>query len=424
MEKELVPKQPRQTKERQGMSRRDLLGGMGVVGLGLGVLSKGYTERHSREKEREFDPDVSETESVPIPQPRPERIPRAELFTKEVLLHAARYQLAYNEIQFYDTEENPVGEPIAFEDFVVERTRIKEDGAPEVFEYLLTPGPMNDAGMVENGIAREWAQYMREQVVREHPEVDLADDYLHVSPDFIAAYNRPNNALLREAIDRGEVRRYDQLVRFFANQPAYEGSGRSRREYLQQEIRFADSVPPLVQEELRRLVLGLVALESKFEPGLTNPGSKATGIMQFLPSTWKAYNDDPEQIHDFRAQVAAAGTHLSRVYERTLHFIGEQHVQRLQDHFGTEERFARHFLVPAVLNGYKAGEKRVAKGIASVLDSVDLTTLPKNKDFFIILADQLKESNDGLLEEFGTLSRAYVPQVYAQTILLLQNSSQ
>ena len=394
-----------------GVSRRDFLrfgvGAAAGFALGRGVF------RSPEESPRE-DREVEE----PQPEDRYEAPMSAEAFTKELVLWAAQYQLAYDEIQFYDVEGNLVGEPIKFQDVIVDRTRENAKGETEIFKYRLTPGPVNSNGMVESGIAREWSEYMRTVVATQYPEVTLDDRFLHVTGDFSAAYEREENEDLRNEIDKGNIRHYYELVGFFADQPAYPGSNLSRQAYLQQEIQFDENIPSVVQAELRHLVVGLAGLESKFEPHLTNGRSGATGILQFLPNTWQDYNDDPEAIHDFVAQVDAAGKHLSMVYREVVRNMGSELFREVRAHFDNDEAFARDFLVPMTINGYKAGHNRVGRGIVQALQQIDLAEIPPGKDLFIELADHMRASTESSLAEYGPLSRAYVPQVYAQTLVL------
>ncbi len=415
-----MPK-PRNSEQEESskMTRRGFLRGAAAV---AGAAAVGYGVKKSLEdydwQEEVVDEPISDLapEISPRPEARPEKESNQERFNGEVALYAQEYKLAFNEIQFYDTDGRLVGTPIQFEDFIVDRTRTNG----EVFQYRLTPGPINEAGMVTEGIAGEWSRFMREKVLEEHPGTELASDYLHVTADFMAAYNADREGI-REAIDSGQVNQYYELVGHFANQPAYPGSDRSRIEYLQEEVQFADDVPEAVQTELRQLIVGLAGLESKFEPGLTNRRSGATGILQFMPDTWPQYNNNPEEIHNFVAQVDAAGQHLSNVYHRVIHYIGSEQLEKIRSHFADEDSFYKDFLVPATIGGYKAGERRVGEGIRMVLEQIDFTSLSPGKDVFLHIADAMRESDEGVLSSYGPLSRAYVSRVYAQTEVLTEN---
>ncbi len=113
-----------------------------------------------------------------------------------------------------------------------------------------------------------------------------------------------------------------------------------------------------------------------------------------------------------------AGTYLSDVYRRVMHFLGEEQLKRLRHHHGDDKVLYRDFLSLAVLGGYKAGERRVGEGLRMVLQDFDLDTAPTGQDLYLLLADKMRAENTSVLARYGTHSRAYVSRVFAQTAML------
>ncbi len=262
--------------EPEKMSRRKFLGGAIGTAASTGVLATGYKLLQDYQPEADVESPLA-PERSPVPESRPERFGDKERFERESTLYAQQYQLAYDEVLFFDQDGVMVGEPVQFEEFIVDRTRINENGEEEIFRYRLTPGPLNEAGLATEGIAGEWLQFVRARLQEQYPDREIVGQLNN--SDFVAAYQKANNESVRAAVSSGEIRRYSDLVKHFAEQPASDSSHRSRLEFLQQEITFADDVPEPIQAVLRQQVVGLAALESKFEPGLTNVESGATGIL-------------------------------------------------------------------------------------------------------------------------------------------------
>lgn len=331
----------------------------------------------------------------------------SEKYDKEIMRHRLRISLAFNEVLFFDTNNEPVGSPVTFENFVIDRNGL---------DYLLAPGPVNDAGLLTQGIAREWSRYVRSKIQEENPDRNISS-MEHVTNDFIRAYNLQREPDLRKLIDEGKITRYVDIVKYFADRRPVDEEGRSRIEYVKDRIQIPN-VPEVVQDELVKLIPGLCAQESKFDPYVTS-SQNAQGVFQFIPSTWvNDYHRSIESITDIREQTEVAGLFFADIYRQILHFAGSDNLNKIKDNFPDEETYQRQFFVPLMLNAYNAGSRRIGEGVADYIKNSSYENIKSGKDTFIELADYMYESKNGVLNRYGIHARNYVPQIYAQALEL------
>jgi hypothetical protein len=342
---------------------------------------------------------------------------RSDEFYTEVSGYEAQVRLRFDEVLFVDETGAPVA-VVPVEDFTIER-----DGQP----YLLSAGPRNEYGILTESITGEWLDYMREQLLREQPDmvIDTERDVpraLTVYRQFIYSLNDETEVELVKKIEAGEITTYEQIVRYFADKPTVDAPELTRAKFVANQIVFDSEMHPAAQIELKRLVVGLCAQESGFNNGLVSV-SNARGIFQILEEVWvKDYGKDLEEFSSLSTQVEVAGQHLSRMYFRMQDKAGKHAMQQLRAiHGGDEEVLQTEVLVPLTLNSYNAGPDRVGEAVSRYFE------LPENRakrltgrDLFLDIANFAQESEDGLLDRYGEHAREYVPRIYAKASVLNQ----
>ena len=409
--------------EKINTSRRNFLGvGLATagavvassVGIGFGKLredikSIGATEDIEATMPMKIIPKESSREKVEVV----ERTYNS--FEKELMGYKAFFELKKDEVLFVDENNVPVGGPIKMRDFV--DTKYHKDGRVVADKYRFSPGKWSDSGVLEAGIAGEWIQYVRELRQAEYPNRPIAR-CLHATGDFAAAANNTTEPGLAAAIAGGKIKGYKDLVGFYANKPVVGAEELTRVEYVQQEMQFAPAVPAVVQTELRQIIPGLCAQESKFNNGLTSPAG-ARGIFRFMPETWAHYGGLREEITSLKRQVEIAGAFFSDLYQQLQSQIDKVELSTLRAHFSDEESFERDLLVPLMVNSYNAGAARIGEGVKRYLATTNGRHLPKGKDLFLAIVDFSKQSKHGrYLAAYGPDARAYVPKIYAQAAVL------
>lgn len=332
----------------------------------------------------------------------------------ELVGYKAFVQLKKDEVLFLDANNQPVGGPQKFVDYV--DSKIGGDGQVEMEKYLFSPGKMNEVGIIanDNGVPGEWFDYVQAKVQTEYPERKITRK-MHVLPDLLGAYQEKDEPELIEGIKNGEIDSYWDVVHYFADKPVWGIAEYSRREYVEAVVKFSDNVPLVVQEELRWLMPGLCAQESKFNAGLKSING-ARGIFQFKKSTWgKGYAGKEDEYISLQRQVEIAGQFISDLYQQITDLLGKDVLFVLQQQYVDESEFQRKLLVPLMLNSYNAGSSRVAEATRLFIETVDLEEVPAGDDLFIAIADFAKQSSVGkYLKEYKNDSREYVPRIYAQ----------
>ncbi len=404
----------------RGMTRREFLTKsiVGAAGLATsaGVLTllnkKPENPQHQGEEDTEPDDTLPDMEEPIQSETDLEELDRnSEKYERETMRHRLRISLAYDEVLFFDANNEPVGEPVKFENFIIDR-----NGSP----YLLAPGPVNEAGLLTQGIAREWSRYVRDKLQQQYPDRQIAG-MEHVTNDFIRAYNLTREPDLKRLIDEGEIRQYIDIIKYFANKRPVDEEGRSRIEYVADKIEIPN-VPKVVEDELVKVIPGLCAQESKFDPYVTS-NANAQGVFQFIPGTWvNEYNRPIETITNIREQTAVAGQFFSDIYRQVTHFAGSDNLNKIKNRFSGEESYLRQFFVPLMLNAYNAGSRRIGEGVADYLKHYNPDDIQAGRDVFIAVADHMYKSNEGTLNRYGEHARGYVPQVYAQAIEIALSS--
>lgn len=342
---------------------------------------------------------------------------------------AAINQLRFDQVQFVTPEGALVGGPVPLRTYVVERTRIGENGEPEQFDYALGPGPVDENGVPTEGIAGQWLAHERAQFAAAHPGLVADADRLAVA-HHVTLYNalkdQTNDPELAAALATGTIESYPELIAYGAGRAVDDDTGRSRLQYLREELTFDPELPPVIAAELRRLLPGLVAHESNYYDHARS-SANARGPLQMLPATEAEYRDEASKHppESFEAQVAAVGPFFSDLYLQLTHKLGSEAWKKLQVPFirfdtgGVDEAaFQRELVVPLLVSSYNAGAARVAEALGQYLETVDdLLDLPAGKDLFLQFAAAAAADTEGLASGYKYEAAAYVPEVYAKARL-------
>jgi hypothetical protein len=193
----------------------------------------------------------------------------------------------------------------------------------------------------------------------------------------------------------------------------------TRSQYVAEQIKFTawneetrEGVPPVVEAELRRLLPGLCAQESRYDASRVSSAG-AMGILQIMPDNWKKYDGQPGQEISLMAQVEVAGRLLSDMYRQLQDRLGNDVISELKGHFSSEEAFQKDLMVPVLINSYNAGDGRLAEAIVSYLHDTMPDDRPAGKDLFTDIGAYAYDNQSGLLEGYKEHSKNYPYQVEA-----------
>lgn len=411
--------------ERPDPSRRGFLAGLGALGgaAALGVVAVG-SAKESPERARTPEQATAVVETQ-------EAFPGSIRFAAEVEGYEKFAELTYNEVLFVDDLNRPIGDPIELHDFEI----IKKNDSGECAPYKVSPGPMDELGILTGGgIAGEWLAEMRIKLKEKYPNitVDLKSGkprVLSVNTKFYSVmYDGEDTELISE-IANGRVKSYIDIVNHYALRRTPETGTLSIREYIEENIEFKPydpaskaGVPPLVAEELRRIIPGLCAQESNFNNASVSK-SGARGIFQFMPATWGDYDPEGEGIVEgvksLEKQVRNAGRFFSDLYVQVQHHAGKETIDTLRALYG-DEVLERDILVPLMINAYNAGGALMGEALRMYVERTDVShRLPPGKDLFIAIANFARESEEGkYLDRYKDEARQYVTRIYANSNIL------
>lgn len=179
------------------------------------------------------------------------------------------------------------------------------------------------------------------------------------------------------------------------------------------ERRKRPAVPELLQAELRRLVPGWLAQESRFK-GDAVSSSRATGIAQIKPNVWREYRGTDQVSLRMDEQLQVFGELVSDNYHYILHFAGADAVAALRTHFATEDDFLRDLMTPLMVNAYNAGGPAIGRALRQFVATVPTADWQPGKELFVQFAAFAHEHVPG----YGVEQRQYAPKVYAFQDLL------
>jgi len=218
-----------------------------------------------------------------------------------------------------------------------------------------------------------------------------------------------------EAIDDSDLKKTKE----FADRPVVGAEEMTREEYVGEAILFQEwneedgsGVPSIVQEELRRILPGLCAQESRFNADSVS-GANAMSIFQILPENWERYGGRPGMEKSLVAQVEVAGRLLSDFYKQLNDRIGEHNLNILKSSAGSEDKFYREVMVSLLVNSYNVGVGRMVNAVNHYLENTKADELPEGRYLYLAIADSAFNANEGNLKEYREHSRQYVSKVHA-----------
>lgn len=373
-----------------------------------------------------------------------ERLERGEYFAATAEGWKAWWRLGAKEIQFLDASRGPVGEPVPFQEFVIDKDG---DGKKE---YLLTPGSLSEDGLPVNGIAREWIRYVRADIAAKYGVLESELQQINIAKAITSALNNADEPALQAAVRSGEISTLEDITRFFGMNVEKSVDGdernRTRAEYLYEEIAFTDAVPPIVQEELRSYIVALAAKESRFDAGLPKNFATAWGVMQLTDDTRRAAGYDVDQKLTFMQEVQVAGERFSMGYGYLKHWMTHEGYfdvngklqsrdrpeayEILRSLYSADEegeaRWEREVETPALITSYNAGEWTVGEALYHFAISHDRGELQQLANagayelytaFTEFAADYGAElraqDSDSVAALFGPDAKSYFASIYA-----------
>ncbi len=204
-------------------------------------------------------------------------------------------------------------------------------------------------------------------------------------------------------------------------------AGRTLYEVVRDDVPL-DGLPPSIEPQMKRLMLGIAAEESRFNKNKVSP-MDARGVLQTMEDTEKGYRKkhkleslDPT---DILMQVGVAGMHIETSYRELFNSAGTE-LQYIKDTFfdGDETKFETCFVVPALVNAYNAGARRVSEVITWFVNEVKESRLssltppdisnPAGFDVYMVMVHAC--SNAKAVKRFGPDASQYTEKVYAWAV--------
>lgn len=354
----------------QQISRRKFLYGSGaaVTSAFVGANTKLFIDHLDTEETVPVAASVPEETT-----PEPESVEVAPKLTSESFDRwkkgfQAWWVMPYNSVVFVDENNEPVAPPIAFQDFTVQKERIR-DGRKVVEPYALTPGKADEDGFLTDNLANEWLRHVKPLVANKY-EVDVDTLRLvHITEEFEQALKSDDTVLIAK-IRNHEITRVLDLMHYYADIPASETDSRDKITYIEEELLFTEpGITPLMASELRSLVPGLCAKESLFKDRQMNIDG-AQGIAQFKTKTWNGLKiGEYGESQPYTRQVEAIGLQFGQIYRELVmnDRINEMYTQ-IETLFVSRESFEKYFWVPLMINSYNAGAGRMKKVVETFME--------------------------------------------------------
>ena len=392
--------------DKETLSRRTVVtAGLAHLAL-LGAAAYGW-KKMREQKTSEVPLSELPADVVPSIEAQPVMEARAENFVDEIRGYARLLQLRFDEVQFVTTEGAPIGDPIALSEIGVD------------------PGVLDAHGFPIKGIRSEWLDEARAFVTQEAPfvlghEIEGSISQFNVTAQLRAALREGHDEPeLVAGIENGTIASYGDIVKYFAEKSVKGAETFTRFGYVRDTIRFADTVPAIVQAELRKLIPALCVQESGFNNDAKSR-SGAYGIFQFMPDTWAEFSDTPLKEASLREQVEVAGKVFSHMYTQLVHACGDEALLQLASQSESEESFQVEVLVPLLVNGYNAGQKRMGDAVKSFIADQKTRNVRvlvnKPFDLYASIADYADSNETGTLVKYDDDARQYVPRIYGNAL--------
>lgn len=341
----------------------------------------------------------------------------SENFDRWKVGYQAWWVMPYNSVVFVDEKNEPVAEPVAFQNFTVKRERIK-NRETVLEDYLLTPGKVDEDGFLTGNLAGEWLRYVKEDLA-EKIETDPAElKLVHVTEEFEKARQDKNESELINGINSGQISRLVDIVNYYGGKAVKGAESYTRIEYIKDHLVFTESgISPAMASELKDLVPALCAKESMFKDGLVSSAG-ARGIAQIKPDVWsKLGMGEYGESQPFTKQVEAIGLQFGQIYRELYSFQeSKRMLNEVRSLFVDQESFEKDFLVPLMINSYNAGAKRMEKVMIAFFNNYpleqvrDLFAPIQGKDLFFAMIQFAHKTG---VEKFGNDASQYVGYIYA-----------
>jgi hypothetical protein len=441
-----IPQRERVATERPVISRRNLLGWGGAAALAA-ATGPGIYQRWPAPAKVPVAPEAVVVKAV-VPEPAPEAgevVPvRSEAFLRNVALYRRLQTLDRASILFTTADNTIIGEPVPFQDFNVERgTRINKAGTEEPFIYKLTPAAKDESTgqyLVE-GIPPEWTVHVRalQSATYGVPEHELSQH--HVTAEFVSALKQTDEPELIAGIAAGTIRTKLDILNYFIVKDFGNSGGENRVEYIKNHVTFTGNLEkaPVVANEVRRLLPGLVAVESGYDNEVESRRTGAKASFQFMPDTWhKELGRAPYVAGTelpFGEQVAAVGELFSKMYDRLQYWCyeeaqyrGRNYLEDIKTLFPHQEDFEQYFLVPCLLNAYNTGEQGMGEVVVAFAQSREFAAQAKRGgtsgyDLFTEMTKWAATSDLSQLQDYRGEASTYVEKIYAAADVLADSDA-
>lgn len=324
-------------------------------------------------------------------------------FESEQMGYMAEAKLESNQIIFVDENNLPVGSPVNFSDAI--------------------PDTLQPGGVAISPPPYSWRKDVAEKLGADNSSAGRQVDRSHnVALEFKSALNYRDEPDLVAQIKSGEVKSFLDIVNYFA-QKSVRGidAEMSRVEYVEKEFRLSEKVPDIVRAELeheiKSILPGLCAQESKFNNSLISPVG-AKGIFQFMPKTWAGYGKKESDLNSLTEQTEVAGLLMSDIFRQLMHHSDESSLLMARDLFSSQSDFLRHFITPLMINSYNSGSSRLAAAVNQFfVPGRNLEGLV-GKDVYLAMSDFAQGEEKGILREYKNDAREYVSRAYALSRVL------
>jgi hypothetical protein len=377
----------------QKISRRQF-----IIGTGAGVVAGKYGEKVLDAAHELFE-DTKES---------------SEHFEASVSFYETLYgNTKSDQILFFDDNGGQIGEPVNLEPITLPDGRVLPPELPSDTRIFEINGEWVDAQRVEVAAAAN----ITADVQRDFPG---ATHTISV----IRAAKREDPELQAETLL--------DIVKHYGAEPVSNHPDKTRLKYVYEN--FGDILRQRLPGDLKEIAdalipfaIGIPFQETQYRSGLVSR-TGARGVFQFQPETWPDFNDNPEEIHLLSAQVEAAQKKLIQILTYYVRKNPGDMALIQREYFdGNRKNFIEQFLVPAIINGYQAGQGT----ISGVIERFAILYREKNKleeragkydggamgyDVYLsmIRLDAARSDNDSV----GDDTTKYVLGVYAGANLL------
>lgn len=397
---------------KSNLSRRNFLAG---ATLHVGAAAYGAKLLHDyNDPPNEI---VRTDETITVPE-SVEVMPRlqSENFDRWKTGYQAWWVMPYHSVVFVDEHNEPVAPPIAFQDFIVPRPKMK-NGKEVMEDYALRPGAVDEFGFLTDNLASEWLRHVRPLVAEKYGVDEEKLELKHVTEEFETALNDSGDEMLIVKIRNGEISRVLDIMHYYADIPASQNDSRDKISYIEEELIFSEpGITPLMATELRSLVPALCAKESLFKDRKKNTKG-AQGIAQFKSEVWdKLGLGEYGESQPFIRQVEAIGLQFGQYYRELV--SNERMNAILTDTetlFVSRESYEKHCLVPLLINSYNAGAGRMKEVIKTFMTQYSIEELRERyapidgMDLFFAMSQFAVRSGVG---GYGSDASQYVGYIY------------